>query len=600
MLSLDTLLSLDELYTKADLEKGLFALAKAFYLSNTQTFEGIETDKINHILHHKPTPTNTEMLMIAFSVFSNAIIYKAFVNSLPSWLAKSIELLMWLEKLSDSELQNRIGSPVIEQRIVTFRYSPPTVLHPFLLFKIEATMVGNSINGTSYDLFLSIHPAIKDLLVPFYEKPKHFNLVPIEAAPTNPPYQLFAVSQFMELELPSLVAYRVADHIKFASNGRPLDSAIGRMQKANALDEFFNHDDEWYSKIRTKMMAGVLGFVYKTQPDGAELLKAFFTKAYTQMVTAPIIWSYLKGWNQSEPTADKKEKAEIAMLSLVRQMPVNEWISLENLLGYIEFKQLKFVPMAEYWLFNKLYLEVPSRAKKPTRKYWMPVTNEQPLTVPFVKGSFFLFAAFGLVDIAYRMPHSSELMAKELGEVTPYDGLAYVKLTQLGAYVLGMNDTFASLDYAQEGSITLGSDSLLIIAKGNLLFFDRLLAKFSTKLGLSRYKVTPGNFLADCNTTADVGVKISQFKRMVQQPLPPVWEAFFASLISQSTIFKQDTQWAVFKLPTDNPELQHLIARDPVLKTLILKAEQYHVMVAEFDLPQFKNRLKELGYLVSG
>lgn len=600
MLSLETLLSLDELYSKADLEKGLFTLAKTFYLNNTQSFEGVETDKINHILHHKTNPTNTEVLLIAFSVFSNAVIYKAFVNSLPSWLAKSIELLMWLEKLSDSELQSRIGSPVLEQRIVTYRYSPPTVLPPFLLFKIEASMVGNSINGTSYDLFLSIHPAIKDLLVAFYDRPKHFNLVPIAVTPTNPPYQIFAVSQFMELELPDLVAYRLADHIKYASNGRPLDSAIGRMQKANALDEFFNDADEWYAKIRTKMMAGLLANVYNTQPDGADLLKTFFTKAYTQMVTAPIIWSYLKGWNQNEPTADKKEKAEVAMLSLVRQIPVNEWISLENLLGYIDFKQIKFVPMAEYWLFNKLYVEIPSRAKKPTRKYWMPVTNEQLLAVPFVKGSFFLFAAFGLVDIAFRMPHGNELIAKELSETTPYDGLAYVKLTQLGAYVLGINDSYEPLDYTQEGTITLDSDSLLLIAKGNFAFFDRLLAKFSTKLGLSRYKVTPGHFLADCNTAEDVKVKINLFKRIVQQPLPSVWEAFFASLISQSTIFKQDTQWMVFKLPTDNPTLQHLIARDPVLKNMILKAEQYHVMVSKFDLPQFKNRLKELGYLVSG
>jgi len=40
------------------------------------------------------------------------------------------------------------------------------------------------------------------------------------------------------------------------------------------------------------------------------------------------------------------------------------------------------------------------------------------------------------------------------------------------------------------------------------------------------------------------------------------------------------------------------MAQDAELKVLILKAEQFHILVANNKVASFKSRMKELGYLV--
>lgn len=57
--------------------------------------------------------------------------------------------------------------------------------------------------------------------------------------------------------------------------------------------------------------------------------------------------------------------------------------------------------------------------------------------LPFVKRMMFLFGALGMVDLGYGPP--SNTIHRQYGKPfpTPFDGLHYVRLTDLGSYVAG-------------------------------------------------------------------------------------------------------------------------------------------------------------------
>lgn len=54
----------------------------------------------------------------------------------------------------------------------------------------------------------------------------------------------------------------------------------------------------------------------------------------------------------------------------------------------------------------------------------------------------------------------------------------------------------------------------------------------------------------------------------------------------------------IYELPADDRELHRLVAQDPQLRPFIIKAEKFHVLVAESDASRFTERMKELGYLI--
>ena len=53
-----------------------------------------------------------------------------------------------------------------------------------------------------------------------------------------------------------------------------------------------------------------------------------------------------------------------------------------------------------------------------------------------------------------------------------------------------------------------------------------------------------------------------------------------------------------YQLSQNDKEMIHLVAKDPVLKQLVIKAEGLIIIVMKKDQAKFKNRLKEFGYLL--
>lgn len=161
----------------------------------------------------------------------------------------------------------------------------------------------------------------------------------------------------------------------------------------------------------------------------------------------------------------------------------------------------------------------------------------------------FLLAAFGIVDIAYNYPKNERIQKKEREYLSVFDGLRYIRLTPLGAFLAGLKK-----DHAFRGE-------------------------------------------TEHATQADIEGKIRLFRKQVSAKPPRIWEKFLSGILNKIDPLIPEPDQSVFRLK-EYPELIELMARDEVLQKYILKAEGYHVLISAKNLYKVKKRLETFGYFI--
>jgi len=245
---------------------------------------------------------------------------------------------------------------------------------------------------------------------------------------------------------------------------------------------------------------------------------------------------------------------------------------------------------------NYLYFEYERKYGK-DKSYVIRNYYQTLITEPLVLGTFFLFATFGLVDIAYDQPVNPKAEKFNKKYISVYDGLKYVRLTPLGAYLCGLSPNY-EVTVKTDHQILLDEQNLFISYQGDNKPLTSILSKIARKAGEHLYKVDYETLLADCQTQKEVVGKINIFKQLISTDLPPNWQKFFDSLEQKSfTLESQENEFKVFQLPEDK-ELIRLVASDAFLKKNIIKAEMYFIIIPKSDVSKVKNYLKKFGFLI--
>ena len=106
---------------------------------------------------------------------------------------------------------------------------------------------------------------------------------------------------------------------------------------------------------------------------------------------------------------------------------------------------------------------------------------------PALYGTMMLFASFGLLDIAYTMPEPKGKNLKEAEYISPYEGLSHIRLTDLGAYIVGLTPTYQE-PQVQKEKVLLDENNLLISYKGDNKSLLSILTQISQPAGSYLYK----------------------------------------------------------------------------------------------------------------
>ena len=589
-------------YNSIDLKKSFFSSVKNFVKSNMKLLveEGIPEKII--LLGLRSSMPKMELLLFVTIPFLNKRLFGAYKAFLPSEVARLMDALIWEEFLTQGEIEKRLGFKVYAIKKSGYSgYEQSYIKSDFNFFRYKNTHRFNYRSATKYTLF--IEPAVRRIMAIYYDAPEGANLEGITDNPeTKHIYTRGEVDIF--LELPRLLAYAQQGNIKTSTKGKPQVSTLGKMQRKLNLQEFYPNDSEKVLNLmRSNLLAGLITKLGRgvSSVELSVLVKMLIQSYYAnQFETIHGVLNFLKGTGHIDTYYIKR--VEPHFVQMLSEFPVGKWISIDNVLQYLKFNFIDIQPVKNHVAANKIYYSYAGEVKYGQysymeNKHFIDASRyKNAIVIPTIKGTFFLFAAFGLLDIGY-----DEVDAEVVGQTcdSPYEGLRYIRLTNLGAYVAGKNTEYQLPDEIGKSSIELSSDSLTIISDENDPTAAVVLEPYTEKVSPNRFRTDFPTFLSGIANKKELADKITLFKQTVTADLPPNWQTFFKELERKIDPFGKVTNIKIFKIPTDNPDLIKLIARDATLKKLCFKAEGYHILVAKDKIARFKKRLREFGYLMS-
>lgn len=568
----------------------------AKYVSANQARYHVQLTKLG-ITDFKKLPSKEDLLDRIFQLFGDEDIVKGYVESFGERDRTILHKAVW-----EGGLDRRVLEDIYKKTIVI--YSERGYWGQGDVIPEVKTLWGEYITVLSprgyygdpdliaqhSDAYLSFPLPLRRLLSTHLSKPAGYLFEPI--LQPGQEFRLHLTEEAVFTEFPRIVAYHGQGGIKYSQKGNPNQASAKKMSKTVKIQEF---GTELEFPIRSLMIAGLLGENFKMKvindsPD--KVIRKLFEKDFQKSQVGPYMLTHLKGLSHFY-SHEYRPNTTSNIFQAFKQLPIQQWIRFTNLESFVLGRFLPVLPLKEWILRDKIQAEFTEVDEDGPGKWVIdlhPGNIHELVVRPYLAGHVCLMAAFGLMDIA--------LDPSIQNKFTPYENLYAFRLTALGAYVLGLSKAYTPPERSSSTSLLFEENSSIIRIEGDVLLGDTLLANYATRVSENRYQFSPGKFLKECKTTRDIQNKIALFKQTIGQKLPIFWEDYLQEFVDNSKSIALQTGVKVFSIPPGDKVLQRIVVQDDVLRRLVIKAEQFHILVAEINILVFSNRLKELGYVI--
>jgi len=590
-------LELEMNYNKDPLYELWYVLIRDFLTKNmSKSWDGQSATNITRGINLEKIPQKTEIAIICANFYTNKAAVLDLYESLPEQDKKIMEKGTWQEFISYKELEEIYGQPVIHvEKISGDRYSYASFRlvkdkifkrwHPYMVAQDRWNNYYTE-NAQKYLEEKSPKLIFPDLMRKVFSsalpKPEGYFFKPIN--PTGE-ITIFNAEEIIFRELPLITTYYLQNKIIYSQKGYPNAVTARKMVKMLQLKPF---PIEGENTLRALMIAGLFeGFEMASISESPlNILKQLFSRNFLKKPPAPFLLTHLKGVNYFYYN-DFKGDITINIFQIFKDMPLENWVTFENIKQFASTHFIKLEPLRD-WELRKLSIDFGMQSNIGDSINGSNLNNY--VSIPYLAGHIFLFAAFGLMEIS--IDENAPL------NFSYYDGLQACRLTALGAYLLGVTKDYIQPESESETKLSFDESSPVIRIEGNIMLGDTMMNDYAIKVSGNRYQFSPEKFLKNCKTTRDLENKISLFKQTINQKLPAFWENYLQQLISNSKDIHPKNNMLVFKLPAENKELHRIIAQDNELRRIIIKAEGFHILVEEKQSAAFINRMKALGYLI--
>lgn len=283
---------------------------------------------------------------------------------------------------------------------------------------------------------------------------------------------------------------------------------------------------------------------------------------------------------------------ERSLLTLKSSM----WVSIEQVLYqtrcFFDNKTYVSILIQEPTSYYNIGFKLHDKNADEPIKYDEIITR---VTYQSIKSVLLAMASWGIIEIAYDPTTTGN------GPSYLTDALRYVRLTNLGKYVLGEAKSYqlpaTMVNTCKD--FELNADRLLIKvlnpnSKGSFAL-EKIAAPITSQLYRTNFSV----FLKECNTKDDIVKNIDLFKKYIANEPPQIWEDFFNAMLERTNALKKvRTSYITRSIDAKDKELQDIIMHDPNIKQYILRAEGYVVLIEQAHLNDVNNILKTYGYTI--
>lgn len=216
---------------------------------------------------------------------------------------------------------------------------------------------------------------------------------------------------------------------------------------------------------------------------------------------------------------------------------------------------------------------------------------------PIIRALLLLYASFGLVELdCYQLSDNSHRSAFE-SKSLPYPLINSVKLTDAGKHILKISKSDALKITVDKLKVLFDPDKLYCYTTGNNPVVINRISQYSIRISENCFKTGHELFMKNCKTEGDLKQVVDFFKKLSEEPLPDNWNNFFNSLKERINPFKIVMDYVVLKLD-QTASIRNKIVEDDALSSMVLKAENGHVLIKEKDFVKFKNKLNKEGFII--
>jgi hypothetical protein len=538
------------------------------------------------------------------AIFTSHNLLKALLNITPAYMEKAFITLVNRDRIESGEFEKILSTEIIikpkpksnARAGYYMRASEYSDINPwFMLFCIEVEYSYSS----SYDrkLHFYLTETSRKYISKYFLKPEDFELKPLD----NPPESEFIFDHYKSIlnELP--IYYRLFNEgqIVYSKNGKPSKPLIKKLSETFNLSDFFPVDKEnrELEYFKSNLIFRFLDLTYKYDEKLIDYNSSVSIAA--NLIVEPykknnlhndLIKYFLNHLSRLTYLCYPQKKIGSNFIKLIKNLPLNKWITIDNIKQFIFLNDIDFNIIDEEVYFEKeSQYSYRTCVKKDERT--------EIIKMPFLKGTFFLFAAFGILDIAYDKPKNKDIQRAGRSYVSIYDGLKAVRLNKFGAFLFKKIRKFEINDLESSNiEFLLDNNNLIITLIGEDKFKELILNDFGKKIANRRYRVDYTTLFQGCSERKDIEKKLNLFRKEIAIELPENWKVFFKKALLRFKPFLKETNYQIFKLKNHDAELLNFISTDPIISKCIIKAENYRILVKHAHSKKFKERMELFGY----
>jgi hypothetical protein len=562
--------------------------------------------------------TKTVLCPIFLDVFKSSVRMKQAIDAMPPLLHKAVSILLWHKVMKLTELHERLGEPVAFPKEETKAYYFDTI--PMVCRGAQQLLVisrnrnahfyGGSHTQPEELCMVSLPPAVRKALLPWFPKPRYWNLEPLEQAPKKG--VSFDASAHIAADLSVLADYLQRGSIRRNQQGKFPKPVIRAMAALTAGGDF----DTALQGCKALELArhGILASLLGDMPQSfletmrkhpfpmADVLPQLIAQLSNQPATLlSCINPHLK--LRSSFCDNRFFPRQLKQLfDLFADMPTGKWITSVNLVTHAWLQE------KDYLFFEWPYYRFKPAPDSPGRNRFMSSAEDLDddnlfdlASVPTLLGCAFVLAAFGVLEIRYTTPpqHHAWYSGKDKF-LTQWDGLLAVRLTDVGAYCFGKTTSLElTLPQQRDSAIRFNGPRLLAFSKTDDPVTRQALEEFLDRAGPGVYRFSAAKLFKGCFEKKQLAERIADFRSRIDVALPEEWEAVLKGLLDAPQPLQRAAGFTVYQID-DQPQLRQRFASDPLLRENCLRVEGWRVAIHADNIKRVREHLRSLGYFLEG
>lgn len=298
-----------------------------------------------------------------------------------------------------------------------------------------------------------------------------------------------------------------------------------------------------------------------------------------------------KGRKSFTPPAERR----FAIRNALAECPFERWVETAEFSRYMQAAGFRFAVTRDAW---SLYLCDPQYGSLGYEGYggWNILQERYLLCLLFEYA-----APLGIIDVAYEHPagarkdYTGNWGGDDLIFLSRYDGLKFVRLTPLGAFVLGRTEQYEPPQTKPSASLSVLPKRQIRLDRGKLSPDEILLIeRFADREADNLWLLSESKSIEAVERGAQVGEFRAFLSACDPQPLPEVVESFLISVEQRGAACV--CKGSCLLIECVSPQIAEVIARDARAGTLCRRTGDRGLVIPEDKEESFRKAINSLGY----